>query len=181
MQVPRSTRKGTVYRNPNAFKPYKGNPARDFEFQVKQCSRQRLDDHMFFLLRGIFVISRIQFDCLGICAMVKVANYIQTVAFARKRNDKRKYTIDLSVSTTTSGILACAHFLTVGFKLQATAACTKLIIWLIVYFGPGGGHGSVYFRSSPSSRINNRKDPRQRACRLAQPSTPAVDSPTSLE
>ena len=43
MQVPRSTRKETVYRNPSAFKPYKGNPALDFEFQVKQCSRQRLD------------------------------------------------------------------------------------------------------------------------------------------
>ena len=131
MQVPRSTRKGTVYRNPSAFKPYKGNPALDFEFQVKQCSRQRLDGwirkesfqnfHLvcthvfFFLFRGIFVISRIRVDCLGICAMVKVANYIQTVAFARKRNDKRKYTVDLSVSTTTSGKFACAHFPT-GLK-----------------------------------------------------------------
>ena len=36
------------------------------------------------------------------------------LALARKRNDKRKYTIDLSVSTTTSGKLACAHFPTVG-------------------------------------------------------------------
>ena len=43
MQVPKSTRKEIVYRNPSACKPYKGNPARDFEFQVKQCSRQRLD------------------------------------------------------------------------------------------------------------------------------------------
>ena len=131
MQVPRSTRKGTVYRNPSTFKPYKGNPARDFEFQVKQCSRQRLDGwirkesfqnfhlvctRVLFLLRGIFVISHIQFDCLGICAMVKVANYIQTVAFARKRNDKRKYTIDLSVSTHHIGQTCMRTFSNRGLK-----------------------------------------------------------------